>query len=146
MTIIRNFFLISCLTFLACGCSNQSGNSSKEQKFEIDISPTATGAKLDYFLEKNITNDLDKLSIAKAIQKALENGASGISIKWKNRLTSNEGETIPFPTYKDPEDQYCRKIMLTYIHKGKAKFYSTNGCRQENGQWEISSTKVGRHF
>ena len=119
---------------------------SSHQKTIIDISPTATGAKLGKILEKEITNDLDKLTIAKTVQKSLENSASGSPIKWKNHITSNEGDVIPFPTYKDSTGRYCRELVLTYIHKGKSLYYATTGCRHKTGQWEIIAAKKGRHF
>lgn len=130
--------------FFFQGCSFSPDEDEIPEKPSPKISPTASGAKIGDFLQKAIMNPIDELVVAKSIQKTLENGASGYPTKWRNRVTGNDGDIIPFPIFKDKHQRYCRKFFLTYANKGKSNPYSGKACRQDNGQWQVTEASIGR--
>ncbi len=130
--------------FFFQGCSFSPDEEEPAEIPAPKISPTAPGAKIGNFLQNAISNPIDQLVIAKSIQKILENGASGYPVKWKNKVTANDGDIVPFPVFKNKQQRYCRRFFLTYANKGKPNPYSGQACRQDNGRWKVTEASTGR--
>ncbi len=146
MTQIRNHFFYIFLFFLGA-CSDDVDEKTKDllrRKSLNTISPTSSGSHLGVFFDREITHPVDRLIFAKALQRTLEHGASGIYVKWRNAITYNHGNILPFATYKNKKQQYCRPVHLHYKKKHTSKHYYAIACRQDNTLWEITGVRISK--
>ena len=101
---------------------------------------TATGALLGAVIGNAVGRDLDKadrLYAARAEQEALEYGAAGSDITWRNPDSGNYGVVTPTRTYQTPAGRYCREYQHTVHIGGEAEQAYGRACRQPDGSWEI---------
>ncbi|WP_375318615.1 RT0821/Lpp0805 family surface protein [Candidatus Tisiphia endosymbiont of Oplodontha viridula] len=70
-------------------------------------------------------------------QKALETGASGQSVEWRNPDSGNYGYVTPERTFKNERGQYCREYTHAIVVSGKQEKAYGIACRKPDGQWEI---------
>lgn len=97
----------------------------------------AVGSILGYV----IGEEMDKSDTEK-LNNALENGASGKPISWKNPDTGDEYKIIPFEFFTDDATQQkCRKAKIIATLEGEEQITDSKACRQSDGHWELDTLK-----
>jgi len=97
----------------------------------------AVGSMLGYV----IGQEMDKTDTEK-LNNALESGASGKAISWKNPDSGDEYQVVPFEFFTDETtNQKCRKAKLIATVEGKEQVTDTKACRSDDGQWMLDTVK-----
>ena len=95
----------------------------------------AMGSILGYV----VGQEMDKSDTGK-LNNALENGAAGKAIAWKNPDTGDEYTIIPFEFFTDDgTQQKCRKAKIIATVEGKEQITDSKASRQQDGHWALDT-------
>ncbi len=102
---------------------------------------TITAAVVGTMLGYIVGNEMEKSDTQK-LNNALENGAAGNPISWKNPDTGDEYKIIPFEFFTDDvTQQKCRNAKIVANTEGKEQITDTKACRQSDGHWDLGALK-----
>jgi surface antigen len=102
------------------------------------LAGAATGALLGG-LAGNMLDQRDRRLAAEATQRALETGATGSELPWRNPDTGNSGTVTPVRTYQQASGRYCREYQSEIVVGGKTHQGFGTACRMPDGSWQIQS-------
>lgn len=104
---------------------------------QATIAGAAVGTLIGYMVGK----EMDQTDTQK-LNNALENGAAGNPISWKNPDTGDAYKIIPFEFFTDDATQKkCRKAKLVGNFDGKEQITDTKACRESDGHWVLDTVK-----
>lgn len=78
----------------------------------------------------------DRIAMAQARYRALENTPSGQRTSWENPDTGNSGWYEPKPAYEF-DGAYCREYTQKIVIGGEVETGYGTACRQPDGSWKI---------
>jgi surface antigen len=79
-------------------------------------------------------DDEDKRRAYAAQMQALDAGAPGASISWRNPDSGRYGMVVPGPTYEE-QGRQCRSYTHTIYIDGKPETARGTACRNPDGSW-----------
>lgn len=100
----------------------------------------AAGTLLGSALGNSVGASLDRADMTyynRVSQQALESGASGEALPWKNPASGNGGTVTPSKYYQTASGNYCREYTQTIKVGGKIQEGVGTACRNEDGSWTI---------
>jgi len=75
-----------------------------------------------------------------AVRDAVENGASGDPVEWKNPDNGHSGKVTAARAFESEEGRNCRKVLIESTAGGHSGTTKYDLCRYEDGIWrEIDS-------
>lgn len=97
------------------------------------VNNVAMGGLIGAKLGPLLTEDDRKLAY-EAELTALDRGASGAPVPWKNPTTGHYGNIVPGPAY-DQKGAQCRGFSHTITINGALNSARGTACRSPNGAW-----------
>ncbi len=100
----------------------------------------AAGTLLGSALGSSIGASLDRADMVyynETSQRALETGAPGEALPWRNPESGHSGTVTPKKYYQTASGQYCREYTQTIKIGGKMQEGVGTACRNEDGTWTI---------
>jgi len=79
-------------------------------------------------------DDEDKRRLYAAQMQALESGASGTPVAWRNPDSGRYGSVVPGPAY-DQSGMKCRQYTHTIYINGQPQAARGTACRNPDGTW-----------
>lgn len=86
----------------------------------------------------NSMDDQDKQRAYAAQVEALDRGASGAPVAWRNPDSGRYGSIVPGPAYQDA-GRNCRQYTHTIYIDGKPQTVRGSACRMPDGTWQALS-------
>lgn len=97
------------------------------------VSDAAMGGLIGAKLGPSLTEEDRKIAY-EAELSALDRGAPGAPVPWKNPTTGHYGNIVPGPAY-DQKGAQCRGFSHTITVKGELKSARGTACRSPDGAW-----------
>jgi surface antigen len=79
----------------------------------------------------------DQAAVQRATTTALDSGAPGRPVPWRNPDTGHTGTVTPQATYQTASGQTCREFQQTITVGGQTQQGYGKACRQADGSWQI---------
>ncbi|MEN2494511.1 MAG: hypothetical protein TECD_00413 [Hyphomicrobiaceae bacterium hypho_1] len=101
------------------------------------VAAAITGAAIGGIVGSEIGNSLDKIDrqYAKNAEiDALENGRSGVPVRWRNPDSGRHGEIIPSPPFSRGHVN-CRRYHHKVYIDGHIQTLRGTACRNSDGTW-----------
>jgi len=98
---------------------------------------TAAGATIGGLIGNRIgaaLDDEDRTRAYQAQMQALESGASGAPVGWRNDDSGRHGTVVPGPAYQR-NAMTCRQYTHTVFIDGKPQVTRGTACRNADGSW-----------
>lgn len=105
------------------------------------VAATAAGALIGGLIGSEIGRSLDEADRQAAYEaqlRAMESGAPGAPVQWRNPNTGHYGEIVPGPTYQ-VNAYNCRDYTHTVYIDGRPEVLRGTACRQPDGTWSSVS-------
>ena len=105
------------------------------------VASTVAGAAIGGLIGNRIGASLDDEDRTRAYQaqiQALESGASGAPVGWRNDDSGRHGTVVPGPAYQR-NAMTCRQYTHTIYVDGKAQVARGAACRNPDGTWNAVS-------
>jgi surface antigen len=103
--------------------------------------PVTTGAALGGLIGSKIgtaLDDQDRLLAYDAQINALENGAAGAPVPWRNQRSGHHGNIVAGPAY-DIRGAKCRGYSHTVSINDQLQTARGTACRRSDGSWTAAS-------
>lgn len=148
LTILLVTLLITA-TLSACGPGrNQQGGTvvgavaggllgSQVGKGSGRVAGAAVGAFLGGVVGNEIgrrMDEVDRRAAMEAEYRALETGAAGTAVPWRNPNSGHYGNVVPGQPYM-ANSQHCRTYTHTIYISGRPETLSGKACRRPDGTW-----------
>lgn len=101
----------------------------------------AAGTLLGAALGNSVGASLDRADMAyynSTAQQALETGAPGEALPWRNPKSGHGGSVTPSKYYQTASGQYCREYTQTIRIGGRVEEGVGTACRNEDGTWTLA--------
>ncbi|HET6927909.1 MAG TPA: RT0821/Lpp0805 family surface protein [Hyphomicrobiaceae bacterium] len=101
------------------------------------VASTVAGAAIGGLIGNRIGAALDDEDRTRAYQaqiQALESGASGAPVGWRNDDSGRHGTVVPGPAYQR-NAMTCRQYTHTVFIDGKPQVTRGTACRNSDGSW-----------
>src|SRR5262245_17666679 len=101
------------------------------------VASTVAGAAIGGLIGNRIGASLDeedRIRAYEAQMQALESGASGAPVGWRNEETGRYGTIVPGPTYQR-NSMTCRQYPHTIHIDGRPQVARGTACRNPDGSW-----------
>ena len=101
------------------------------------VASTVAGAAIGGLIGNRIgaaLDDEDRTRAYEAQIQALESGASGAPVGWRNDDTGRRGTVVPGPAYQR-NAMTCRQYTHTVYIDGKPQLTRGTACRNPDGTW-----------
>jgi len=101
------------------------------------VASTVAGAAIGGLIGNRIgaaLDDEDRTRAYEAQIQALESGASGAPVGWRNDDTGRRGTVVPGPAYQR-NAMTCRQYTHTVYIEGKPQVTRGTACRSADGTW-----------
>lgn len=102
----------------------------------------ATGTVVGGFVGGSIgrnMDEVDRLRLAQAQQRAIYNTQGGQPQQWYNPNTGNYGTVTANQPFQNANGQYCREFSQTIVVGGQTQDAYGRACQQPDGSWQIVS-------
>lgn len=114
---------------------NQFGSGSGK------VAATAAGALIGGLIGSDIGRSLDEADRRYAYEaeySALDRGAPGTPVAWRNPSSGHYGQVVPGPRY-EVNSYSCRDYTHTVYIDGRPEVLRGTACRQPDGTWRAVS-------
>ncbi|HTK14175.1 MAG TPA: RT0821/Lpp0805 family surface protein [Xanthobacteraceae bacterium] len=124
------------------GCSmTYQLNSMFDDK--TDASVETTGSIPVAAVDKHLSpSDVDLAFARAAAAEVLTRGTSENSQAWENPATGARGTVTPIASAYTQDGQTCQDFLASYVKDGSAAWMRGEGCRVQQGRWEIRNLKT----
>ena len=127
------------LTLAACAGDPESGRGPRENTGTLlgGLAGAAIGAGLGALIGNRIgaaMDDEDRQRAYAAQMSALNDGASGAPVSWRNPDSGRYGTVVPGPYY-EAEGRRCRSYTHTIYIDGRPQTARGTACRNPDGTW-----------
>lgn len=140
--------MLTALALGGCDVTSGSGLGSLASFSALPTRPASgraaeaavTNAAMGGLLSAKISAALDDEDrrLAQAAQlEALDNGASGAPVPWRNAASGRYGNIVPGPAYNRQGDT-CRGFSHTVSIGGQFEIARGTACRAGNGPWSAA--------
>lgn len=82
-------------------------------------------------------DEVDRLRLAQAQQRALYSNQPGQPQQWHNPNTGNYGSVTANQSFQTANGQYCREYTQTIVVGGQQQDAYGRACQQPDGSWQI---------
>jgi surface antigen len=79
----------------------------------------------------------DRDRLHRTTETALETGAPGQPLPWRNPENGNHGTVTPAGYYQTAGGQYCREFQQTVVVGGQQQQAYGKACREPDGTWKM---------
>lgn len=110
---------------------------------KADASVETTGSIPVATVDKHVSpSDVDLAFARAAAADVLMRGTSDSSQAWENPATGARGTVTPIASAYTQDGQTCQDFLASYVKDGSAAWMRGEGCRVQQGRWEIRNLKT----
>ena len=145
-TLTTLLLLIIVFSLSACGNKGKNGaaigatiGAIAGQAIGRSTEATLIGATVGAALGYGVGNEMDKYD-RQELNHIYERGVSGQTNTWVNP-DKGQRQMTPQPAYNNSIGQTCRNAEIAAIINGKWQVVDQTACRDNNGHWQLQSSR-----